>query len=651
MSTPHLPRTSLESPVSRRTVVLGAAATGALAGIAVTADRASAQSTSLPFASPVAGQQAGRRTLLLKDEFLPIAGWKRHGVIMSKDQPWETDLLQDPSIIYRSESGPVFKCWYGSLHGVGYATSSDGVEWAKLPTAVISPTLESEQGYLNQPSVVLQGGVWHMTYFGMNTSGRGQIHYASANSPEGPWTKRGVVLAPEFDWEDNFLYNSCLLYDARENVWKMWYTAGKIASAGGEPEFICYATASNPAGPWAKHPSNPLVRPMDDGGWASLGVGGPNVRILDDGSYESRIIGWQADHPSRAGRITSPDGLRWQLDRTGLDLDLGIVGGPEDSMIYRSFAVQHNGVDHLFYNVKNNRPGWNETINLAMWSNYQQIVDPAKWTMTHALNVPNGASFDVKDGTLRSLGNAPASSPQALQGNTLLRARDYSLTATVTPTGESSEARDTVLHLRATTRDRLYYAGISSWGNKYAIGVLEPGQNRKLAGVGSASDIVAGQAHRLRFEAEGSQLRLFDDDQLVVSVQDTTHQPTESYVGLQSSYGFGTAIFENVVVREVGTGGDAFAFQAKATPRCIAGKTIVAVVVTNNDDIPVTVTLRTPFGERRAIPLAPGKTASHTFSTRSASIAASTGTVIVEGKIDGATVVNEIALPIASNRC
>jgi hypothetical protein len=32
------------------------------------------------------------------------------------------------------------------------------------------------------------------------------------------------------------------VYDGRQRLWKMWYTACKIASAGGEPEYIYYAT-------------------------------------------------------------------------------------------------------------------------------------------------------------------------------------------------------------------------------------------------------------------------------------------------------------------------------------------------------------------------------------------------------------------------
>ncbi|MDY0914562.1 hypothetical protein [Rathayibacter festucae] len=525
----------------RRTLLGGASAGGA---VLLTAPAGMTGPTSTAAHLPA--------QVLLRDTFQPVPGWERRGVILQKDLPWESDLLQDPCCVYDSGSGPLFKTWYGALHGIGYATSEDGRTWTKRPEALLLPTLETELGYLNQPSVVLHDGEWHMTYFGMDASGTGRIHYAVATRPEGPFEKKGVVLAPTEAWEDGFLYNSSLMHDATAGQWKMWYTAGRIESAGGEPEFICYATADRPEGPWTKHPANPLVRPMADGGWASLGVGGPNVRKLPDGSYESRVIGWQADHPSRAGRMTSPDGLAWNLDRSHLDLDLGIVGGPEDSMIYRSFVVEHQGRTHLLYNVKNHRPGWNETIQLAVWSDAVATIDPAKWSMTHATVAPTGASFEVRDGAAWSLGNAPHASPQALQGNAVLRAQDYAVSVAITPTGTTPEGRDSVVIARATTRGDHYYAGVSAWGNRYAIGRFSDGCNTQLAGIGSAAEIVAGVEHRLRFELEGSDLRLFDDDVLVLSTTDATHRPEASYVGLQSSYGYGTAAFRNLIVTHLG---------------------------------------------------------------------------------------------------
>ncbi|MCJ1701794.1 hypothetical protein MT356_18965 [Rathayibacter festucae] len=117
----------------------------------------------------------------------------------------------------------------------------------------------------------------------------------------------------------------------------------------------------------------------------------------------------------------------------------------------------------------------------------------------------------------------------------------------ITPTGTTPEGRDWVMIARSTTRGDHYYAGISAGGYGYAIGRLADGRTTVLAGI-AASEIVAGVEQRLRFELEESDLRLFDDDLLVLATTDTVHRPRSSYVGLQSTHGFGTAAFRDLCV-------------------------------------------------------------------------------------------------------
>lgn len=495
--------------------------------------------------APVA---AAGTEVVFRDGFGDVAGWERQGVVLAQSLPWESSLMQDPVVVHRTGPGARFKMFYGSLWNVGYATSDDGRAWTKNSTPILSRTLDTEQGALNQPSVVYRDGVWHMTYFGLGSDGVGRVHYAEATSPTGPWTKFGPVLVPTQSWEDDYIYNSSLLYDESAGLWKMWYTAGKIASAGGEPEFICYATATDPRGPWTKSAGNPLLAPMGDGGWASLGVGGPNVRQRDDGSYEMVVLGWQADYPSRGGMLRSADGVHWSLGRSDMTLDLGVAGGVEDAMIYRQYVVDVDGTDYVYYNVKNNRPGWNETVNLAVRSPAVRQIDPAKWAMTQGWDIPNGASWEVRNQKAYSLGNAPAGHVQTLQGNVLVPARDYAVSADVTPMETAPADRDNVLMARFTDRQNYYYAGIASWGDKYAIGKLVNGQNTRLTGSGANTEITAGTTYRLRLEVSGDQIRLYDAGVLVASATDGSLAPAASYVGMQTTASTGHATYDNVEV-------------------------------------------------------------------------------------------------------
>ena len=84
--------------------------------------------------------------------------------------------------------------------------------------------------------------------------------------------------------------------------------------------------------------------------------------------------------------------------------------------------------------------------------------------------MPTGATFEVRSGRAYSLGNArPAERPQSLQGNRIVRSKDYIFSCDVTPMDYPVKDRDNVLMARQTDRQNYYYAGVASWNGKYAI--------------------------------------------------------------------------------------------------------------------------------------------------------------------------------------
>ncbi|WP_139122931.1 Ig-like domain-containing protein [Cellulosimicrobium cellulans] len=70
---------------------------------------------------------------------------------------------------------------------------------------------------------------------------------------------------------------------------------------------------------------------------------------------------------------------------------------------------------------------------------------------------------------------------------------------------------------------------------------------------------------------------------------------------------------------------------ATAETRCLAGKVYVAVRVTNDGEAPVDLEVTTPYGSRSFADVAPGRNAYHAFAARSASVAAGTVSVSVDG--------------------
>jgi hypothetical protein len=85
------------------------------------------------------------------------------------------------------------------------------------------------------------------------------------------------------------------------------------------------------------------------------------------------------------------------------------------------------------------------------------------------------------------------------------------------------------------------------------------------------------------------------------------------------------------------------------TARCVAGKVVQVVSVTNGEDAPVAVSVSGPYGTKAFASIAAGKTASASFTTRLGAIPS--GSVAVTGTATGggiATMTQEISYSPAS---
>ncbi len=83
---------------------------------------------------------------------------------------------------------------------------------------------------------------------------------------------------------------------------------------------------------------------------------------------------------------------------------------------------------------------------------------------------------------------------------------------------------------------------------------------------------------------------------------------------------------------------------ATVASRCVAGKVVQVLTVTNADDVPVTVTAMGAYGAKTFAALAPGKSASASFTTRLAAVPA--GTIGVNATVESVTAEQQIAYPI-----
>ncbi|OLT53552.1 discoidin domain-containing protein [Cellulosimicrobium sp. CUA-896] len=90
---------------------------------------------------------------------------------------------------------------------------------------------------------------------------------------------------------------------------------------------------------------------------------------------------------------------------------------------------------------------------------------------------------------------------------------------------------------------------------------------------------------------------------------------------------------------------------AEAQVRCLAGRAYVAVRATNDDDVPLDVTLTTPFGARTVAGVAPGANAYQAFATRTTAVDEAAVTVTASAVVDGRTVTAEQDLTTSAATC
>lgn len=89
----------------------------------------------------------------------------------------------------------------------------------------------------------------------------------------------------------------------------------------------------------------------------------------------------------------------------------------------------------------------------------------------------------------------------------------------------------------------------------------------------------------------------------------------------------------------------------KVTGRCVAGKVVVALSVTNTSDRAVKAAVATPYGSKSGVSLAAGATTSVAFTTRLARIGAASGAVTLSTVVDGKPISTAVPVAIPAIAC
>lgn len=171
--------------------------------------------------------------------------WKKHlGQVLSvgNNKSWDNCFIEGPSVL---KEGHTYKMWYAGYDcevngqetdgkvNIGYATSTDGINWTKYKG---NPVLKTSKGewdevYVQDPHVVKYRGYYHMWFGGVNKGDNYGQETGYAYSTDGiNWTKspHNPVLrrGKKGEWDANTAsFASALIKD---NKIKMWYSGKDV---------------------------------------------------------------------------------------------------------------------------------------------------------------------------------------------------------------------------------------------------------------------------------------------------------------------------------------------------------------------------------------------------------------------------------------
>ncbi|BED89339.1 glycosyhydrolase [Pseudoalteromonas sp. MM1] len=220
------------------------------------------------------------------------------------------------------------------LSEIGYATSINGFDWIEQGIAVPRPDYP-QLGWrsVSTPDILIYENKYYLYYQAFNeASGKKGDHcpvtLSVADKPTGPWRPHGKVIIDNGEpgsWDQFSIHDPYLL------IYK-----GKIhlyykAAYGDRPDYLVgngLAIASNPLGPFEKHPLNPILNSGHETTYFPFGSGIAAFSIRN--GNESNTIQY------------SPDGVNFSI--AAVTSLMPIAAGPYVANAFNSEGNE-NGIE------------------------------------------------------------------------------------------------------------------------------------------------------------------------------------------------------------------------------------------------------------------------------------------------------------------
>lgn len=232
-----------------------------------------------------------------------MSGWSRYQEtpIIGNEN---TGSIFDPNVI-KDENGNyrMYVSWRNE-GAIAVTTSTDGINWTELKIVLEKNTKSGWEDAVNRATVIYKDGMYYMWYTGQanNTS---KIGYAVSNDGYKFERRENPILKPEENYETQSVMNPYVIYDEKDNIYKMWYAAGETY----EPDVLAYATSTNGID-WIKYEKNPIfIANNDKDALDNYKVGACEVKKINQNEYVMFYIGYSDIHTARIFVAKSNNGI------------------------------------------------------------------------------------------------------------------------------------------------------------------------------------------------------------------------------------------------------------------------------------------------------------------------------------------------------
>lgn len=190
---------------------------------------------------------------------------------------------------------------------VGFAYSKDGVTWVKSAGNPVLTGTDIDQGYIASPYVIKTELTYTMWYVGRNAPSTKSSTYTRilyATSFDGiEWAKApSPVFSPSSDpraWDSSAVYSPSVYFNG--TTFGLWYSG--LGQSAMTPQ-IGLATSLD-GKTWTRSSLNPILSPDGQGAWDSAGVEQPNV-VLGATGYLLYYDGLAENAGGRIGLAQAP---------------------------------------------------------------------------------------------------------------------------------------------------------------------------------------------------------------------------------------------------------------------------------------------------------------------------------------------------------